>query len=93
MLHKNRYVYKNRHGEVYELRKLGDRDSTYQLTGNLKHFRVGGLVGQKDVDMENLGFIDPSGGPFLSVGDEIEGKRIKRIYQEMQPVFLFEVEE
>lgn len=86
MLHKNRY------GDVYKFVKKY-QSNTYKLMGTLEHFRVGGLEGQDHVDMENIGFIDPSGGPFISVGGEIEGKKIKRIYQEMQPVFLFEVEE
>lgn len=85
--------HKNRHGDVYKFVKMPE-SNTYKLIGTLNHFRVGDLSGLPDhIDMENIGFIDPSGGPFISVGGEIEGKKIKRIYQRMQPVFLFEVEE
>ena len=35
-----------------------------------------GVVG----DLEKIEAIDPSGGPFISVGDEVEGKKIIRIY-------------
>lgn len=84
--------HKNRHGNLYSFVKVPN-SNTYSLQGDLDCFRVGGLEGQEKIDSENLGFIDPSGGPFISVGGEIKGKKIKRIYQRMQPVFLFEVEE
>ena len=51
--------------------------------------------------MTDLGFVDPSGGPFLAVGGDIEGHRIRRIsvvtewvtpFQKDQ-VILFEVDQ
>jgi hypothetical protein len=40
---------------------------------------VGGLPDQKGFDADNLGFFDPSGGPFVSVGDLFMGRKINRI--------------
>ena len=66
---------KNRYGEVYEFKKVGD--NTYTIEGNLKYWRFGGKG--NDIDMNDLSFADPSGGPFISPGYVIEGRKVKRI--------------
>lgn len=66
---------KNRYGEVYEFKKVGD--NTYTIEGNLKYWRFGGKG--NDIDMNDLSFADPSGGPFIGMGYMIEGRKVKRI--------------
>ena len=44
----------------------------------LKFCRFGGMPG-KDLDKYNLGYIDPVGGPFITIGDKIDDKPIMRI--------------
>lgn len=38
-------------------------------------------VGLIDGNSENYSFIDPSGGPFITVGSEIEGHVVKAIHE------------
>ena len=37
-------------------------------------------VGFKDDNIEECTFIDPAGGPFITVGSEIDGHIVKAIY-------------
>lgn len=69
---------KNRYGDEYWFEK--ESDNTYAIKGDLDHWRFGGKEGIEGVDMKDLGFIDPSGGPFISIGYEVEGRKVKRIY-------------
>ena len=39
-------------------------------------------IGFKDDSKEECTFIDPSGGPFIAVGSEIEGHIVKAIYKD-----------
>ena len=59
--------------------------------GELTHWRYGGRDGQERLDFSDLGFVDPSGGPFISVGGEIEGRKIVRIMADPEGI-LFKVE-
>lgn len=68
---------KNRYGDRYHFEKIGD--DTYTIVGDLKYWRYGGREGQEKLDFTDLGFVDPSGGPFISLGYRIEGKEIVRI--------------
>ena len=68
---------KNRHGVEYHFEEISA--GTYTIRGDLRYWRFGGHEGVSGVDMSDLGFVDPSGGPFLAVGGEIEGHRIRRI--------------
>lgn len=58
----------NRYGASNYLRKIGD--NTYKYEGETDFIRVG-FKGEKEED--GYQFIDPSGGPFLSIGSEIFG--------------------
>lgn len=81
---------RNRYGDRYEFKKVGD--NTYVIEGDLKYWRFGGKEGQETIDDSDLGFVDPSGGPFISVGHyEIEGRKVKRIRAVLESVF-FDVE-
>ena len=85
---------RNRYGNEYEFVKL-DED-TYTIKGELKYWRYGGREGQNGWDWNNVGFVDPSGGPFIQLGMSIDGRTIKNISVEGDldgsPNILFEVE-
>lgn len=68
---------KNRYGDLYQFEKLSENQ--YTITGGLKYWRYGGKDGQNELDLSDLGFVDPSGGPFISVGMNIEGRKVVRI--------------
>jgi hypothetical protein len=36
---------------------------------------------------DNLGFVDPSGGPFISIGYEIEGRKVTNIAVNSEGIF------
>lgn len=84
---------KNRYGDEYHFEKV--EDNVYTIKGDLKYWRFGGREGQERMDMSNLGFVDPSGGPFIQLGMTIEGREIKNISVDgdldKQPAILFEV--
>lgn len=39
-------------------------------------------VGFRDENMEECVFIDPAGGPFISIGSEIDGHIVKAIHKD-----------
>lgn len=80
---------RNRHGVKYDFVEVSE--STYQFVMDeeeMKYCRFGGLEGQDRLDYSNLGFFDPSGGPFVGLGGKIDGKRISRIFVEDFKVFM-----
>ncbi len=79
---------RNRYGDEYDFEKLNE--NTYTIVGNLQYWRYGGKEGQEGIDVNDLGFVDPSGGPFLAVGMKIDGRKITRICAEDEKIF-FEV--
>lgn len=85
---------KNRYGDEYSFEKVNE--STYTIVGDLKYWRYGGREGQEQMDFTDLGFVDPSGGPFIQLGMMIEGRKIHRIRAEGDldgmPSIMFEVE-
>ena len=81
---------KNRYGDEYSFEKVSE--SVYTIVGDLKYWRYGGREGQEQMDFTDLGFVDPSGGPFIGVGMSIEGRKINRISAEGERI-LFEVEQ
>jgi hypothetical protein len=68
---------KNRYGVEYHYQKIDD--NKYTVKGDLKYWRYGGHEGQERVDFSDLRFVDPSGGPFISIGMAIEGRKITHI--------------
>ena len=54
-------------------------DETYIIRGPLKYWRYGGKEGQERIDPSDLGFVDPSGGPFITLGYGISGKKVTKI--------------
>lgn len=80
---------KNRYGNEYSFEKVND--NTYTIVGELSYWRYGGREGQAEMDYTDLGFVDPSGGPFIATGYMIEGRAVTRIRTEGEQIF-FEVE-
>ena len=77
---------KNRYGDEYEFEIIDD--NTMTITGNLKYWRFGGKEGQDHLDFNNLLFVDPSGGPFVTLGATINGKKIDRISAKDGKIYL-----
>jgi len=80
---------RNRYGIEYSFKKINE--NTYTIVGSLDYWRYGGQEGQKNIDYNNLGFVDPSGGPFISLGYHIEGRKVVRISMVAEQLH-FEVE-
>ena len=80
---------KNRYGDEYTFEKVDE--NIYTIVGELKYWRYGGREGQEQMDLNDLGFVDPSGGPFIELGMNIEGRKVSRIRAVGEQLF-FEVE-
>jgi len=76
---------KNRYGNEYHFVKTGNNE--YTIKGELTHWRFGGREGVEGIDQNNLGFVDPSGGPFISNGYEIEGHKVTNIAVNSEGIF------
>lgn len=68
---------RNRYGVEYSFEKINE--NTYTIVGKLDYWRYGGQDGREFIDYNNLGFVDPSGGPFITTGGIINGRKIVRI--------------
>ena len=55
----------------------------------LKYCRFGGRQGQERINELDLGFVDPSGGPFISIGYKIDGREVKNISYIKDKIFLY----
>ena len=55
--------FKNRNGDDITFEKVGD--NTYKFYSS---FNYGMRMGYKDDAMKEISFVDPSGGPFVSIG-------------------------
>lgn len=76
---KSNKVYKNRYGDAY---KWIPEDSAYrfEMSGDSMHYcRYGVKEGDDGLDLTNLGMFDPSGGPYVCLGMEIDDKPITRL--------------
>jgi hypothetical protein len=63
---------KNRYGVEYCFVKYDDNLYRFNMDeGSMNHMRFGGREYQDGIDMDDLGFFDPSGGPFVEVGGKI----------------------
>ena len=85
---------KNRYGDEYTFKQLSE--NTYTIVGDLKHWPYGGIEGQSGLDFTSLGFVDPSGGPFIQLGMQLYGRKIRKISAigelDAAPSIVFEVE-
>ena len=74
-------VYKNRYSDEYTWVILSENEYQFRMTGDsMKYCRYGGREGVDEIDVNDLGMFDPSGGPFVSLGMEIDGRTITRLY-------------
>ena len=63
---------KNRHGVEYTFVKYDDNLYRFNMSEEgMKYSRYGGKEDQEGIDPNDLGFFDPSGGPFVAVGSKI----------------------
>jgi hypothetical protein len=67
----------NRYRVEYHFEKIDE--NTYTIVGALDYWRYGGQEGQDSIDYNDLGFVDPRGGPFISAGYPIDGRKVHRI--------------
>jgi hypothetical protein len=63
---------KNRYGVEYCFVKYDDNLYRFNMSEEgMNYMRMGGIEGQEELDHYNLGFFDPSGGPFVAIGSKI----------------------
>lgn len=73
-------VYSNRYRDEYKIVKVDENIYKFEMK-NLEYCRWGGKEDQKEIDMNDLGMFDPSGGPFLEPGQfEIDGRKVIRLF-------------
>jgi hypothetical protein len=81
--------YKNRYGVEYSFDPVDENTYMFNMDPKEMHYmRCGGNEGEEGVDNQNLGFIDPPGGPFLSRDMDIKGNKVKRIYCKEEKFYL-----
>lgn len=68
-------ILKNRYGNKHHLIPIDDKHYRFK---SAEDWMPISLIGEAD----DYKAVDPEGGPCLSVGDTIEGKIIKAIYEE-----------
>jgi hypothetical protein len=63
---------KNRYGVEYNYVKYDDNLYRFNMSEEgMNYMRIGGREYQDSIDKNDLGFFDPSGGPFVAVGSKI----------------------
>jgi len=86
---KSSVQYTNRYGDSYTWIKVSENIYEFTIDGDsMKWCRYGGKEGNESVDTSNLGMFDPSGGPYVCLGMEIDGKPITRIYSEVDKMYV-----
>lgn len=87
---------KNRYGDEYYFGRIAENRFQFVMD-DLKYCRYGGKEGQDEMDFSDLGFFDPSGGPFVECGGTIfpdetnDGSGpwvVKSIFCENQEIFV-----
>ena len=72
--------YTNRYGVKYWFEKLSSTAYQFVMEDNsFKHSRMGGRSGKSDIDFNDLGMFDPSGGPYITLGTKVDDRPIVRI--------------
>ena len=76
---KSNTVYTNRYRDEYKWIREGDA-YRFEMSGDsMQYCRYGGKEGDEGLDITDLGMFDPSGGPYVSLGDTIDDKPITRL--------------
>ena len=85
-------TYRNRYGDTYYYEPVGGKTFKFVMEGDsMQWCRSGGKEGQQEIDMNDLGMFDPSGGPYIELGMTIPVGKVKRI-SSTEDGFLIEVE-
>jgi hypothetical protein len=80
---------KNRYGKEYSFERVDDNTYKFIMAEeDAMYMSVGGREGQDQIDMNDLGYFDPSGGPFISIDSIIEYKRVSRIRSTEEGIFV-----
>ena len=79
----------NTNRDTYYFISCGDKIFRFEGSPSMmKYYRFGGKSYAEGVDYKDLGFFDPSGGPFISEGFEIHGMKVNRIFVEEGKIFV-----
>ena len=79
---KSNVKYTNRYKDTYTWTKQTDNTFEFVMEGDgLKYCRCGGREGVDEINYQDLRMFDPSGGPYVQVGDLIDGKTISRLFE------------
>lgn len=82
--------YKNRYGDTYYY-EATDTPRLFKFVmegASMKYYRFGGREHQTEIDKRDLGFFDPSGGPFVSVGSTIPVGVVRNIFSSAEGLFV-----
>ena len=80
---------KNRHGVEYSFTKVeGNLYGFNMEESGMEYMSMGGREGQEQIDMEDLGMFDPSGGPYVAVGSKIYWDEIHEATKEQMPLMV-----
>ena len=78
---------KNRYGVEYTFVKYDDNLYRFNMDEeHIKYMRFGGKEDQDGIDRTDLGFFDPSGGPFVALGSKIYWNEIHNGVEESTPL-------
>lgn len=80
---------KNRYGKEYWFEKVSETTYRFHMEeGADEWMRFGVQNGQTELDETDLGYFDPSGGPFVSIGYKVDNKPITRISSTKEGIFV-----
>ena len=66
--------YRNRYDDTYYYEPVSEKTYKFVMEGDsMQWCRYGGKEGQMQIDTNDLGMFDPSGGPYVAVGDKVFG--------------------
>ena len=72
--------YTNRHGDSYYFEPIDDNKLKFVMESrSMEYIRFGGKENIPGIDYNDLGFFDPSGGPFIKIGTTIQGRTVTKI--------------
>ena len=70
--------YTNRHGDSYYFEPISNDKLKFVMESrSMEYIRFGGK--DNTLDYNDLGFFDPSGGPFIKIGTTIQGRKVTKI--------------
>jgi len=80
---------KNRYGKEYWFERVDATTYRFHMEeGAINCSRFGGRPYQDEMDMDDLGFFDPPGGPFICVGGRVEARPIAQIKSNSEGIFV-----